>query len=151
MKKIVVALSIVTLIAVIAVVAMVFYTMGLRNQQPQNTINTEDVQSNNQDEVSTELAAELAELQALLESILAGDYPTDTEQTYTELITEQEAMDIALQHIGYGSVNDVLLFSDDGVLTFEVDIRHEEMRYMVYINALSGSVIASDSYNEQQD
>jgi len=149
MKKIVVVLSIVTLIAVIAVVALVFYTMGLRNQQPQNTTPTTDVQSNNQnqDEVSAELAAELAELQELLDSILADNHG----QGDAEMITDREAMDIALQYIGHGSVNDVLLFSDEGVLTFEVDIRHEEVRYMVYINALSGSVISSDSFDEQQD
>ena len=148
MKKAVIVLSIVTFVSIIAVVALVFYTIGLQNQQLQNITNTEDVQNNNQDEVSAELTAELAELQELFDSILAGNYPADEIQTDVELISDQEAMDIALQYLGNGLVNDVLLFSDDGVLTYEVDIRDDDIRYMVYVNAFSGSVISSDRFEE---
>jgi len=61
-------------------------------------------------------------------------------QQNTEQITSQRAREIAVQFVGHGTVYDVRAFTEEGVLTFEVELRHGSARYIVQINAESGEV-----------
>jgi len=147
MKKVVIVLAAFALIAFGALIALI---IAMHIGQNQGTDDVQQAQaeslSSADDELSAELAAEIAELEAMLQEILAGDSPA--QYTDVPIISSQEARDIAALFIGHGEVFGDLLFMDDGVFVFEVDIRHEETRYMVYVNAIDGSVIRMDQYDD---
>jgi len=67
----------------------------------------------------------------------------------THQISSQRAREIAVQFVGYGTVHDVLAFTEEGILTFEVDVRHGAMRYVVLINAESGNVARLSRYEDE--
>ena len=80
-----------------------------------------------------------------------GRTPQMTIQTQAQAqeISSRQAREIAVDFVGYGVAHDVMAFTDAGVLTFEVDVRHDEMRYVVLINAESGNVIRLSRYNDE--
>ena len=61
-------------------------------------------------------------------------------------ISSQRARDIAQAHVGY-PVRDAVLFSDNGHLTYEVDVRNDVLRFMVYVSAITGQVLRVEDYN----
>ena len=91
--------------------------------------------------------AEIAELRALIHMLLsdmadpaaAAVAPAIGGDVGVANISNQQARDVALALLGYGAVHDAILFMEGGVPTFEVDIRHANTRYMVYVDGLTGS------------
>jgi uncharacterized membrane protein YkoI len=82
---------------------------------------------------------------------------TDTDDNVTTLeemqpgipqISGQRAREIALELLGHGTARDVLLFEENGVLIFEVEIRYVDVRYMVYVNAISGNVVRMSRHED---
>jgi len=71
------------------------------------------------------------------------------QQGGTHQISSQSAREIAVDFVGYGAVHDVLAFTDEGVLTFEVDVRHNAMRYVVLVNAENGNVTRLSRYEDE--
>ena len=63
-------------------------------------------------------------------------------------ISSQIARDIAVDFVGYGTVHDINAFTNEGVLTFEVDIRHNSIRYVVLVSAESGNVSRLSRYKD---
>jgi len=136
MKKIVIALCGVVIFALGALLALVVSLVTAPNQvvqQPAATLTTD---------AQADMAAEIASLEALVQELILGGADTTSETQ----ILQQVAIDIALGHIGYGTFTSVFLFTEDGQSVFEVEIRHEAMRYMVYVNATNGSVIRMESF-----
>jgi len=64
-------------------------------------------------------------------------------------ISSQKAREIAIDFVGYGVVHDVLAFTDEGTLIFEVDVRHNAMRYVVLLNAESGNVTSLSRHEDE--
>jgi len=64
----------------------------------------------------------------------------NSEQQSTEQITSQRAREIAIEFVGHGTAHDVRAFTEEGVLTFEVEVGHGNARYVVQINAKNGEV-----------
>jgi len=69
----------------------------------------------------------------------------NTGQQAVGQISSQTAREIAVYFVGYGTVHDIRAFTEDGQLKFEVEIRHDLVRYMVIINAENGSVTRMDT------
>jgi uncharacterized membrane protein YkoI len=63
-------------------------------------------------------------------------------------LSSQRAREIALELIGHGTARNVLLFEENGILMFEVEIRHSNVRYMVYVNARNGSVVRMSRHED---
>ena len=62
------------------------------------------------------------------------------QQNTVQQITSRKAKEIAVDFIGYGIVHDIQAFMNDGDLIFEVDVRNDNMQYVVLLNAESGNV-----------
>ncbi|MCL2438812.1 MAG: PepSY domain-containing protein [Coriobacteriia bacterium] len=128
----------IALIAVVAVASMVigglltfiFVTSDNSNQEAYEYA----------EEYISEEERQLNELEALLQQLLAGNEVADL-----PFITGAEARTIALDYVGHGTAEGDLLFFSDGVPTYEVDIRHDGTRYMVYVNS-EGSVVDSSNF-----
>jgi uncharacterized membrane protein YkoI len=93
-----------------------------------------------------EMQATIAELTALI-NILIQNQSTDNQAGIPQ-ISSQRAREIALELIGHGTARDVFLFTENSVLIFEVEIRHDNVRYMVYVNALSGDVVRMSRHED---
>jgi uncharacterized membrane protein YkoI len=144
MKKIVIALSIAVVVAVGGLIALTVYVISQNSREPpQEPIAQYD------ERAYAELAAEIAELQAMLDSLLAGQNEGTTNSA--GLISVYDAIDIAEEYVGHGELADIFLFNDEGVLTFEVDIRRGVARYMVYVNAISGEVISMSRFIDNEE
>jgi len=134
-NKLVIVLSVLVAVAIVSLILVIFNLQSFQNQMLQNQQTTTAI-LDNQLPLEEELLLELAELQEqvriLTESSANVSYPSS--------ITDQEAGDIAIAFIGYGDVQDTMLFVEDDTLTFEVDIRYDDGRYMVYVNAANGTV-----------
>ena len=72
-----------------------------------------------------------------------------SQQDGTHQISSQRAREIAVDFVGHGTAHDVLAFTDNGVLTFEVDVRHDAIRYVVLISAESGNVTRLSRYVDE--
>lgn len=94
-----------------------------------------------------EMQQQINELRELVSTLLAllGNQQS---QSGIPNISSQRARDIAVDFIGHGTVNDVFLFTENNNLLYEVDIRHEGVRYMVYIFASSGDVLRMSRYED---
>ena len=68
------------------------------------------------------------------------------QQVGVHQISSQNAREIAAEFVGYGVVHDIQAFTDEDTLIFEVDIRHDAMRYVVLLNAESGNVTSLMRY-----
>jgi len=64
-------------------------------------------------------------------------------------ISSLDAREIAVDFVGYGVAHDVLAFTDQDALIFEVDVRKGAMRYVVLINAESGNVTSLSRYEHE--
>ncbi|MCL2852824.1 MAG: hypothetical protein FWE20_07310 [Defluviitaleaceae bacterium] len=99
-----------------------------------------------------ELQAENDELRAIIQMFLAnmsnGAPQAAEQQAVIPQISSQSARDIAVELVGYGIASDVMLFSEDGALLFEVVVRNGAMRYMVYVSAVTGEVVGMSSFND---
>jgi len=145
MKKVIIILAALALVAFGALITLII-TMQIGQHPDANDIPQAAIQSGTHVDLAVELAAEIAELESMLQAILTGETPFGTSNTPT--ITSQDARDIALAFVGYGEVFDDLLFIDYGVFIFEVDIRYEAARYMIYVNAIDGSVMNMSQYDD---
>ena len=97
------------------------------------------------------MQAEIEELRALIQLLLANMDNSSNQipqaaQAGVPQISGQRAREIAVEFIGYGTTGEVTLFTDNGVLTFEVEVRQNNVRYMVYVNAATGGVIRMSSH-----
>ena len=63
-----------------------------------------------------------------------------TQHGSSHQISSLEAREIAVNFVGYGVAHDVLAFTDQDTLIFEVDVRDDAVRYVVQLNAESGNV-----------
>ncbi|MDR2182805.1 MAG: PepSY domain-containing protein [Clostridiales bacterium] len=84
----------------------------------------------------------------LLQNNNANTGQNQPNQAAIPSISSQRARDIAIELVGHGTARDVILFSDNGVLTFEVEVRHNNVRYMVYVNAIGGGVIRMSRHED---
>ena len=104
------------------------------------------------DATIAELQQTIAELRALVNLLLGmdSDHEGDVQITQAGIpsISGQRAREIAVELVGYGEARDVLLFLDEGVLTFEVDVRHGTRRYMVYVDASDGEFISISRFED---
>jgi len=73
---------------------------------------------------------------------------TIAQQSGVHQISSQKAREIAVDFVGYGAAHDVMAFTDGGTLIFEVDVRHDAMRYVVLLSAESGKI---KSLNRHED
>jgi beta-lactamase regulating signal transducer with metallopeptidase domain/uncharacterized membrane protein YkoI len=80
------------------------------------------------------------------------DYqPADNaEQNNIGQITSQQAREIALDFVGYGTVHDIVAFINDDELVFEVDVRYGAMRYAVLIKAENGNILSLTSHEIEE-
>jgi uncharacterized membrane protein YkoI len=92
---------------------------------------------------------ELRELVNLLVLALSGNNQQgQNTQAGVPGVSSQRARDIATEFIGNGTARDVLLFTENNVLMFEVEVHQENVRYNVYINAVNGDVIRMNRHEE---
>jgi len=84
-------------------------------------------------------------LSMMLVLIFAGCTEPSTDDNATQL-SIRGAEEIAVDFVGYGTVYDIRAFTEEDTLIFEVDVRHESVRYVVLINAESGNVIELNRY-----
>ena len=64
-------------------------------------------------------------------------------------ISSKEAREIAVDFVGYGTAHDVMAFTNKDTLIFEVDVRHDAMRYVVLLNAESGNVTSLSRHEDE--
>ena len=137
-------------IAVIGLCAAATVLMGLAacSHTPAGTVYA-SAQPQTEDATIAELRQTIAELSALI-SLLLGTDGTNEEgqQAGIPSISSQRAREIAVELVGYGVARDVLLFSEDGVLQFEVEVWHLNRRYMVYIDAIDGEFLSISRFDE---
>jgi len=148
-KKAVIFLSVLVVLAIGGVIALAVYVLNTRAPQGRIAENPPILSPQEQppDDESAAMAEELADLFDILDALLA-EQDTDA-PVEPELISAQQAAAVALEHIGHhGEPSNILLFSDYGVLTFEVDIRQGITRYMVYIDAVSGVVLSMGIFED---
>jgi len=93
-----------------------------------------------------EMQRQVEELRALINALILALGSNNSAQPQTNQegipsISSQRAREIAVELVGHGIARDVMLFSENGVLTFEVEVVHNNVQYMVYINALNGGII----------
>jgi len=74
---------------------------------------------------------------------------TLAQQSGIQQISSIKAREIAVDFVGYGVVHDIQAFTDEGSLIFEVDVRHDATRYVVLLNAESGSVKSLNRHNDE--
>ncbi|MCL1988503.1 MAG: PepSY domain-containing protein [Firmicutes bacterium] len=145
MKKAVIILSILfTLVFIVLIVIIIFLFSQMQTQQmqpmqqaQQNVQQTPPAQ--HEEELTESLAAELADLRAQLQELLNND---------DSIISESEAEIVALDFLGFGAISHTMLFIGDGLYTFEVEIMHEMVRYIVYVNAVEGTVLRMARFDE---
>jgi len=99
------------------------------------------------------MQAEIEELRALIQLLLQNmngntNQNQQAAQAAVPQISSQSARDIAVELVGHGTARDVVLFTENGVLTFEVEVRHNNVRYMVYVNAANGGVIRMSRHED---
>jgi uncharacterized membrane protein YkoI len=63
-----------------------------------------------------------------------------------EQISSQRAMEIAVDFIGEGTVEDISAFSENGLLIFEVDVKNDAIIYKVQVRADNGNVISMNRF-----
>ena len=126
--------------------AVAFMGFAACSHAPAGNVYASAQQVQNEEVTIAELQATIAELTALV-SLLLGD-SEGAQQAGVPSISGQRAREIAIELVGYGVARDVLLFSEDGVLQFEVDVRHLNRRYMVYINAIDGEFISISRFDD---
>ena len=114
-----------------------------------NTVSAQQL-NNNQPSVE-EMQTQIEELRTLINALvlaLGNGAQPQTNQAGIPSISSQRARAIAVELVGHGIARDVMLFSENGVLMFEVEVIHETVRYMVYVNAINGGVIRMSRYEE---
>lgn len=148
MKKAVIILSVVfavIFVALIVIIVLLFVQMQTQlSPQVQQVQQAPAVVPPPQEQLTTteeELAAELAELRNQLQELLANE-------PLNQIITENEAENIALAFLGFGTVADSMLFIGEEGYTFEVEIINENVRYIVYVDAVVGNVIRMGRFDD---
>ena len=137
-------------IAGIVLCAAVTVLIGLAacSHTPAGTVYA-SAQPQTEDVTIAELRQTIAELSALINLLLGTDSTNEEgQQAGIPSISSQRAREIAVEAVGYGAARDVLLFSEDGVLQFEVDVRHLNRRYMVYIDAINGEFLSISRFDD---
>ena len=83
-------------------------------------------------------------------SIFAYERTTRTTDTSNNglAITQEEAQEIARNHIGHGTVENVTMLDQNEVLLYVVEIEHENVRYVVDIHSETGDVMGMSRYEE---
>ena len=152
MKRKVLATSVAAIMLVMGVFAVTSLT-------PPGVVVAQAAQVQAEQPTAEEMRAEIDELRQLILLLLqnmtngngyAQANPQSATQTQAGVpnISSQRARDIAVEVIGHGAAREVILFTENGVLLFEVDVRNGTTRYMVYINAATGAVVRMNSFND---
>ena len=112
---------------------------GAAQSQAQNPTQTSE------DKMQEEIS-ELRELVQMLLVLLQNQQPTQNSATAdTPQISMQRAREIALQHVtGQGTIGAIMLFRENGVLNYEVNVATSSANYTIYINALTGVIIGNN-------
>ena len=84
--------------------------------------------------------AELRELVQMLMLLLENQQPAASNAQ----ITIERATEIALAHTGPGIVGTIMLFRQDGVLTYEVNVTTTAASYTIYIDAFTGVITGNN-------
>ena len=152
MKRKVLATSVAAIMLVMGVFAVTSLT-------PPGVVVAQAAQVQAEQPTAEEMRAEIDELRQLILLLLqnmtngngyAQANPQGAVQTQAGIpnISSQRARDIAVETVGHGVAREVMLFTENGVLLFEVDVRNGATRYMVYINAATGAVVRMNSFND---
>ena len=92
--------------------------------------------------------SELRELVQMLVLLLQNQQPTQNNTNAPSdvpQISMQRARDIALEHVtGEGTIGAIMLFREDGVLTYEVNIATSAANYTIYIDALTWAITGNN-------
>jgi len=135
-------------ITVSAIAFMLIGSLAISAVFNQSELSTQAAQVNNDSASVEALQEEIAQLRALLQELTTSFAGNQNQQSSTPAISSQSAREIAIENASGGEVRDIMLFTDNGVLTFEVDVRNGETRYMVYVNATSGTFIRMNTYTD---
>ena len=107
-------------------------------------LDRDSVQASASNEAEERMQEEIAELRALIQALLgmiAWDYAEQPAQVGIPQMSSQAAMNIAVEHLGFGIAEEVELLEIDDVLVFAVDVANGAIRYLVHVNAMNGDVI----------
>jgi uncharacterized membrane protein YkoI len=96
---------------------------------------------------SVAMRQEMDELRASIAPLLES-IDSVSEQENTAQISSQRAREIAVELIGHGMASDVALSTHDGVSTFEVDVRHDDDSYVVFVDAATGNVMRMSRHDD---
>ena len=145
MRKKVIA---VLMVCVIAAGGLLVPALLSNNQA--GTVHLQAAQADGENMTIAELQQAIEELRALVNLLVLNMNNNAQQDTQAGIpsISSQRARDIAVEFIGHGRAMEVWLFTDGNVLTFEVEVRHENVRYMVYINAANGNVIRMSRFED---
>ncbi|MCL1996954.1 MAG: PepSY domain-containing protein [Defluviitaleaceae bacterium] len=107
------------------------------------------VQAQNPPQTSEErMQQEISELRELIQLLLLLNSQQSTENSAiadVPQISMQRAIDIALEHVtGQGTIGTIMLFRENGVLTYEVNVTTSAANYTIYINAMTGVITGNN-------
>jgi len=63
-------------------------------------------------------------------------------------VSSKRAREIAIDFVGHGTAREVFLFRVNGVLRFEVEVRHDDVRSYVCVNGSNGAVISMSRHGD---
>lgn len=66
---------------------------------------------------------------------------TSVTQTQKEKISENKAKEIAVEKVGGGTVREIELDSEKGVLVYEIEVKYNGVKYEVEIDAYTGEIV----------
>ncbi|MCL2016469.1 MAG: PepSY domain-containing protein [Defluviitaleaceae bacterium] len=126
--------KIITMTAIVAIMAAGYVGFSFLAETP----TTQVVQAAQPAQSVAEMQTEIAELRALIQALLTS--LGQTQATPVAQISSQRAREIAIEFTGEGTALSTNLFTEDGTLTFEVEVQlADSTRYMVYVNAITAA------------
>ena len=128
-----IATTLVLAVGVFAFVSVWFGQDAVQAQAQQNPP-TPAVQSSAPSQAELQLQEEIAELRAMIQALLGA-------QAGVPQMSSQAAMNIAVEHLGFGTAEGTELIEAGGVLMFSVDVVNGAVRYVVHVNAMTGAVM----------
>jgi len=146
MSKKLIALSITALVLAVGFLALTFV---IQSAASQNNIVQAQAAVQEGGMTSEEMQSAIEELRMLIQILVLGmsnNTATQTQQPGIPQMSSRQAREIALDVVGAGETGGVMLFTEDGVLTFEVEVTTSYGRYVVYINAITRDVIRMQGF-----
>lgn len=73
---------------------------------------------------------------------------TNANEDEQTAISNQEAIEIALDYLGVGTANDAVLITENDTPIYEVEIEADTIKFLVYVHATTGDVIRMNRFEE---